>query len=65
MNLLHRWRRFWSGSYVPRSDLYATHLKACAPTVTPEETARLEALFALRRGPREVERAEPKRVPNG
>ena len=42
MNLLHRWRRFWSGSYVPRNEFYATHLKACAPTVTPEEVARLE-----------------------
>ena len=42
MKLAERWRRFWSGSYVPHNELHVTRLKASAPVVTPDEVAKLE-----------------------
>lgn len=43
MTFAQRWRRFWSrANYVPRNDVYFTRLRAAAPTVTREETAKLE-----------------------
>jgi len=43
MTFAQRWRRFWSrSSYVPRNEFYVTRLRALAPTVTPDEVAKLE-----------------------
>lgn len=43
MSFKSAWRRFWFGaSYVPSNYLYTTRLRASAPTVTPDEVAKLE-----------------------
>ena len=46
MNLKPLWRRLWNRHYLQTREEYVTRLRHSAPTVTPEEAAKLARKWA-------------------